>query len=42
MAVYYRPGLRRAALALSGDLGLPMRRVIMDDEAPGGLAVARR
>ena len=34
-AVYFHPGLRRAALSLAGDLGLPASAVVAD---PGSTA----
>jgi hypothetical protein len=32
--VYFRPGHRRAALSLAGDLGLPGAAVLVDALAP--------
>jgi hypothetical protein len=38
--VYYRAGLRRAALALAGDLGLPAAAVVADEGAPTALTLS--
>ena len=38
--VYYRAGLRRAALALAGDLGLPAAAVVADEDAPTPLTLS--
>ena len=35
----YRPGLRTAALALAGDLGLPVRSVVKTDDTPRELVL---
>ena len=37
--VSYREGLRRAALALAGDLGLRTAEVVADDSASAGLTL---
>jgi len=39
-AVYYRSGMRRAALALAGDLGLPAAAVLQDVGAPTALTLS--
>jgi len=38
--VYYRAGMRRAALALAGDLGLPAAAVVQDEGAPAALTLS--
>ena len=38
--VYYRAGMRRAALALAGDLGLPAAAVVADEGAPAALTLS--
>jgi len=38
--VYYRAGMRRAALSLAGDLGLPAAAVVADESAPTALTLA--
>jgi hypothetical protein len=38
--VYYRAGMRRAALALSGDLDLPAGAVVADEGAPAALTLS--
>ena len=38
--VYYRTGLRRAALALAGDLGLRVAAVVADEGAPTALTLS--
>ena len=38
-AVFYRAGMRRAALALAGDLGLPAGAVLPDPRAPAGVTL---
>jgi hypothetical protein len=38
--VYYRAGMRRAALALAGDLGLRAAAVVVDEGAPTGLTLS--
>jgi hypothetical protein len=38
--VYYRSGMRRAALALAGDLGLQPPAVVRDDGAPAALTLS--
>ncbi len=40
--VYYRGGMRRAALALAGDLGLRTGSVIADASAPVALTLSLR
>jgi hypothetical protein len=37
--LFYRPGLRTAALALAGDLGLPARSVVRTDDIPRELVL---
>ena len=37
--VYYRAGMRRAALSLAGDLGLPAAAVVADESAPTALTL---
>lgn len=41
-AVFYRPGLRRAALSLAGDLGLPASATIADAGSPAPLTLLVR
>jgi hypothetical protein len=41
-AVYYHKGMRRAALALGGDLRLRRDRIILDEAAPFELTLAER
>ena len=38
--VYYRAGMRRAALALAGDLGLRVAAVVADEGAPAALTLS--
>jgi hypothetical protein len=38
--VYYRAGMRRAALALAGDLGLRAAAVVADESAPAALTLS--
>jgi len=38
--VYYRAGMRRAALALAGDLGLRAAAVVADEKAPAALTLS--
>ncbi len=40
--VYYRAGMRRAALALAGDLGLRAAAVVQDEGAPAALTLRLR
>jgi hypothetical protein len=39
-SVYYREGMRRAALTLAGDLGLPASAVTLDEDAPAALTLS--
>lgn len=39
-AIYYRPGSRRAAAVLAGDLGLPARSVIRADDSPRKVVIS--
>ena len=40
LGVYYRAGLRRAALSLAGDLGLRAAAVVQDEGAPAALTLS--
>ena len=40
--VYFRPGMRRAALSLAGDLGLPAAAVVADAGSPAPLTLVSR